>query len=264
MFRRCVGDTPDASFDLRVPHFLTILAGGFAVPMLLTWFQAYAKLDVPRWWRRIRAERGWVVACLGLGLAGVGAYYTLGRLVVDRWNYSDEITLFESDGPLYVRFMSDTATAEYPVTHRHPLYVLLARGLFWITRIFVGPACPATRQRPVRRSRPGAGIGVLPCRDRGRTGRRCCWRRRWGLRPRTWFSARFPRHIRCRRPASSCCTGCWRDTRAARYVSGTKLRRRFSPSAPRPRTCSPRRSAFLPHAHAARGAGHWCAGPRPR
>ena len=138
LFRRRVGDTPDAPFELRVPHILTILVGGFAVPMLLTWFRAYAKLDVPRWWRRIRTERGWVVACLGLGLAGAGAYYTLGRLVVDRWNYSDEITLFESDGPLYVRFMSDTATAEYPVTHRHPLYVLLVRGLFWITQVFVG------------------------------------------------------------------------------------------------------------------------------
>lgn len=141
LFRRRVGDAAGTAFDPRVPHFLTILAGGFAIPTLLTWIRAYAKLDVPRWWRRVRTERAWTVACLALGLAGAGVYYTLGRLVVDRWNYSDEITLFESDGPLYVRFMNDTATAEYPVTHRHPLYVALARGLFRIAQVLVGAQC---------------------------------------------------------------------------------------------------------------------------
>ncbi|MFH1746556.1 MAG: hypothetical protein ABIG44_05860 [Planctomycetota bacterium] len=119
---------------------LVAVGGGCAIPMLICWGRAYWQWDIGRLWQAVRRNWGWCMAYGGLGLLAAGAYLALGCAVVERWGYSDEITLFESDGPLYARYMNATATAEFPVTHKHPLYVLLARGIY-LAATLASPRC---------------------------------------------------------------------------------------------------------------------------
>lgn len=111
----------------------------FSVPLLLFWAQAYARQDVPRIGRTLRRQPGWALTCLALATIFAGAYFTFGRALVERWHYRDELTLFEADGPLYVRLMRGAAPAEALLQLKHPLYLPASRGLYRAATLFLSP-----------------------------------------------------------------------------------------------------------------------------
>jgi hypothetical protein len=128
--------------DSRWPHLVLVVAGGLAMPLLACWLRAYLRQDVPRCASCLRAAPVWSALCIGLAALATTAYFLLGQAVVARWGFRDDFTLFESDGPLYVRLMSGEIAGEHAITLKHPLFLLLTRLLYVAARPLGGVHTP--------------------------------------------------------------------------------------------------------------------------
>lgn len=129
---------PGPSVRAIIVALAGVFAGGCAIPSLLCWLRAGTRLDLPRWRRALRPNR-WTLGCLALGLLAAGTSFGLGRAVVARWPYRDDVTLFETDAPVYFRYLTGTAAGEHPITHKHPLYLLFAQPPYRLAAAVLAP-----------------------------------------------------------------------------------------------------------------------------
>jgi len=118
---------------------ITTIGGAAAFPALAAWARAYTSGDLPTFLSRLRRRPGWVTSCVALALLAAAGYYLLGRAIVERWGFRDDLTLFDSDAPRYLRLIAGGA-GEAPVAHKHPAYVLLAGSA---TRALAAVGSPA-------------------------------------------------------------------------------------------------------------------------
>ena len=89
--------------DALVLHPILVLAGGFALPLLIAWGHALIVRDAPRLARWLRREAGWVLTCGLLAILGTGVYGTFGTRLAARGAFERYDTLFCSDrAPLAV------------------------------------------------------------------------------------------------------------------------------------------------------------------
>jgi hypothetical protein len=128
--------------DSRWPHLVLVVAGGLAMPLLTCWLRAYLRQDLPRCASCLRAVPAWPALCLALATLATTTYLILGRAVVARWGFCDDVTLFESDGPLYVRLMSGDVVGEHAITLKHPLFILFTRSLYLAAQPLSGMHTP--------------------------------------------------------------------------------------------------------------------------
>jgi hypothetical protein len=132
---------------------ITAISGVGAFPLLAAWVRAYVRRDLPAFAAGLRRSSGWVAGCLVLAFLAACGYYLLGRAIAQRWGFRDDLTLFDSDAPRYLRLIAG-GVGETPVVHKHPAYVLLAGSMMRVLRA-------AGREAPLLVNAAAGAVAVL-------------------------------------------------------------------------------------------------------
>ncbi len=121
-----------------------IVAGACGMPAVLSLAASLLRLDVPRARAALRGGWRWAAACLVLGLMTTGTYLAIGSAIAARWQFRDDLVLFDSDGPLYLRLIGGGLWVDdNPVALKHPLVLPVGRGALWLLQLALPRAIAA-------------------------------------------------------------------------------------------------------------------------
>jgi len=125
--------------DVLVLHLLWTAAGACGVLTCAAWLRALWRQDRPQLWQWARSERGWVAGSVALGALACGGYFVLGQAFAVHGVFEQYDTLYGADPGRYMHVIAGTATDNEQITHKHPLFPLVSRGLYLATLPWAGP-----------------------------------------------------------------------------------------------------------------------------
>lgn len=143
--------------------------GGGMVPGLMAWGRRGLVAELARFRRNAGVEWGWTLLCVWVAAGSAAVYAGLGLAIVGVWGWADGFTLFESDSPRYMRFLTGVAAGEHGLVHKHPVFLLPAAVLRWMGGLWMDArgACVLVGAIP-----GGVSVGLMAVYGRRVTGSR--------------------------------------------------------------------------------------------